>query len=293
MFVYVVASLGAARMIKREDAGDVVLADGLDVVVPDYRILLADGTQILVEVKNCHARSPSGGRTFKEDYLRRLHAYGDLCSLPAYVAVYWSAWRMWSLHRVDDLLANLDRGRLRLSFVLAIPRSEMRLLGDATLATEHPLLLRFVVSSRRLSTTGKTSEHMMRIDAVEMEVNGRPINAARDKDIAWGFMMHGRWPDSEPIAAMEGDSVSAIEFTFVPESPDPSVSFAMVAPLSSLASSSFNDLTVNEDKVARLRPAALPTPPYPNPTEQYFGEDLPLWRFILRASPWNSSRGAG
>ncbi len=283
MFAYVTVSLGVVQLIKQEDAGDLILADDLNVVVPDFRVLLADGKQIFIEVKNCYARSPSHAKIFKLNYLQALQRYGALFSSAVYIAVYWSAWRLWTLHSVESAISGVRNDRLRLSLLRALPRSEMRILGDATLATEYPLTLRLVVSGTRLSTNGSESQHAIRIDDVEMAVQGRPIKVERDKDIAFGLMMHGKWFDSEPDIVMQGDTISAVEFTFAPEEPDPTVPFSIISTLSTLASSQFNDLTLYGDVIRRLRPSQLPAPPYPNLTEEYFGEDLPLWRFVQQA----------
>ncbi len=290
MFVYVVAALGLARLIKREDAGDVVVQGDTDIAVPDFRVILESGAEVLVEVKNCNERNPHSGRRFTREYLDRLLAYGALCGRPVYLAVYWSAWRSWTLHQVAEVRAQLLSARMRLSFLGALPHSEMRLLGDYSLATEHPLLIRFAVSGHLLETEGTTSKHAMRIEAVELKVNGRPILVKRDMEIAWGLMLYGKWVEREDVH-MSGDSVSAIDFTFAPETTDPTQPFSIVSSVSSLASSQFNDMTVQNSTIRRLRPGVLPDPPYPKVTDGYLGQDLPLWRFVQAPTPW--PRGDG
>jgi hypothetical protein len=51
MFSYVAASLGRASLIKEEDAGEFFVADP-DLKIPDFHIVLLDGSSFLVEVKN-------------------------------------------------------------------------------------------------------------------------------------------------------------------------------------------------------------------------------------------------
>jgi hypothetical protein len=52
MFETVVASLGNVKLLKQEDAGSGYYASNVDLALPDYRIVLKDDAQLLVEVKN-------------------------------------------------------------------------------------------------------------------------------------------------------------------------------------------------------------------------------------------------
>ncbi|MDB6155521.1 MAG: hypothetical protein JWL90_3974 [Chthoniobacteraceae bacterium] len=53
MFEHVAAGLGRTTLIKQEDAGEISASD-VRLRPPDYRIVLNDGRQLLVEVKNMH-----------------------------------------------------------------------------------------------------------------------------------------------------------------------------------------------------------------------------------------------
>ena len=53
MFGYLAASLGKSIAVKREDSGDLFVEDSAT-RPPDYRIVLEDSNEFLVEVKNCH-----------------------------------------------------------------------------------------------------------------------------------------------------------------------------------------------------------------------------------------------
>ena len=52
MFAFVAASLEKCLMIREEDVGDIYAMTAVQ--PPDYRIVLLDGTELLIEVKNCH-----------------------------------------------------------------------------------------------------------------------------------------------------------------------------------------------------------------------------------------------
>ena len=51
LFAHVAGALGRCRLIKQEDSGSVFI-DGQDIEIPDYRLILNDGSIYFVEVKN-------------------------------------------------------------------------------------------------------------------------------------------------------------------------------------------------------------------------------------------------
>lgn len=213
--------------------------------------------------------------------LRGLVEYGDLFSRRVFLAIYWSVWRRWTLHGVAELLDLRSKDKLVLSFGKAFQLSDMRLLGDALLGTTFPLKLRFGVTSQLRERHGSESKHLVRIESAEISADGKPITNKRDKQIAFGFMMHGGWEETERVE-MDGDQIVAIEYSYSPHGdPEDNLGFAPVTALSSLASSQFNDLTADSDSVDRLRPQDLPSPPYPRVGEGYYGVDLPLWVLVL------------
>ena len=52
MFEALVVSLGAVEFIKQEDSGEIYASDER-LKTPGFRLVLSDGSQMLVEVKNC------------------------------------------------------------------------------------------------------------------------------------------------------------------------------------------------------------------------------------------------
>ena len=284
MFRYVVAGIGAARAIKGEDAGDVLADDKEELSTPDFRIVLLNGEELLVEVKNFN--DSSGMKPFRcsERYLGRLARYGKLFNRPIYLAIYWFAWRQWTLHSIEDLLSIVENGRLKLRFVDALPRSEMRVLGDFSIGTKYPLSLRLLVDAELLAQHEKESEYKMVITGVELRCAGTQLISARDKEIAYGLMVHGRWHEAEPEVITNDEIVNAIEFVFAPEEPHEGQGFEIVASVSTLMSSYFDHLTVDKHGVRRLHPGSLPESPYPRLNENYRSEELPLWMFVLSPS---------
>ena len=109
MFAYMVVALGAVRALKREETDGLIVGNEDDVAIPDFRLLIHNRPEILVEVKNFNEKLPSRHRTLKLKYLKRLAAYGRLFDRPVYLGVYWAPWRTWTLHPVDELCSSARR----------------------------------------------------------------------------------------------------------------------------------------------------------------------------------------
>ncbi|BAM91971.1 hypothetical protein S58_59950 [Bradyrhizobium oligotrophicum S58] len=76
MFEVMVLSLGRFRLFKTEDVGRVHAATSFRAA--DYRVVLDDGDQWLVEVKNARCENPQKQRTtMSAAYLALLQAYAD------------------------------------------------------------------------------------------------------------------------------------------------------------------------------------------------------------------------
>jgi Holliday junction resolvase len=102
MFSYVAAALGECDLIKTEDSGRVIAANTA-IAIPDYRLFLKGGRQMLVEVKNKHGER----LVLRKAYVDRLTTYARLTQCDLKIAVYWSQHNRWSL---------LDPARIPLRF---------------------------------------------------------------------------------------------------------------------------------------------------------------------------------
>lgn len=74
MFAFVANSLGAVNVIREEDSGETYATES-DLLPPDYRVLLKNGQEFLVEVKNYHQADARGSYVFKTSYLEKLRKY--------------------------------------------------------------------------------------------------------------------------------------------------------------------------------------------------------------------------
>ena len=157
LFEALVVSLGRIALIKQEDAG-AAWTGSRGLKIPDYRIVLPDGTGFLVEVKHFHqGATPTKGFSLSENYLTGLRTYGELVGCPVKLAMYWSRWNVWT----SVPLSACERGgRPSLSMMRAYKANEMGLLGDVHVATRFPLRFRLVADpsrERRLSDDGEVA----------------------------------------------------------------------------------------------------------------------------------------
>jgi hypothetical protein len=281
MFEYVVRELGVVKALKREEVSTLLVQVDQDVSIPDYRLLLNDGSEIFVEVKNCHNRSPHKAARITQSYLKRLANYGRLFQHPVYVAIYWSRWRLWSLLSADQLLSD---DRLRgASLLKASEFNQMSVLGDFAFATKFPLTLILEVEAQPIADEPKVQQIVATITDVRMFSSSTEIISAREKSIAFAFMIYGSWRETGPEPTLNGAALRSIKFTFEPEQ-TPTDDFAIVAFLSTLASAAFNAATADARGIRRLRLKTDTISPYPRLGDSFQGETLPLWRFVAKGA---------
>jgi hypothetical protein len=140
LFEAIVASLGAVRLLKLEDVGDVFYR-GDELKPPDFRIVTVQGERIFVEVKSFYQKNASSDYRIRRNDLDQLYHYVDVVGDGSLkYAIYWSRWNRWTL--VDPSRFSSDSGaHLQLSIAEAIAANEMGSLGDRIIATEWPLAL--------------------------------------------------------------------------------------------------------------------------------------------------------
>ncbi len=268
MFEYVASSLGRCAIVKTEDAGSLHSTDA-DIKVPDLRILLNNGEEFLVEVKNFYQSSPFEPFKIKRTYINGLQRYAALFRKDVKLAVYWSKWNQWTLISFDKVKCNGNKCSLSLED--ALKYNEMAILGDFTLATLPPL-----------TVVNESGEAMFRIGAVEMYCNDKLINDPREQDIAFFLMLYGEWSSSEGEAHIENNEIIHLDFTSSPVQAHEKQSFEMIGNISGMISRRFNALTSNEGSVERISPQTDISDLGIQIPSDYKGEVLHLWRFILQ-----------
>jgi hypothetical protein len=281
MFAYVAAALGRCTAVKQEDAGDLYAPDP-QVRVPDYRLMLAEGEEILVEVKNCHQRRPTAPLRITAEYLDGLQRYAVLFRRPLYLAVYWSAWRLWTLLPCDDLAQRA--GREAITLLYAFGANEMYRLGDCQLGTLPDLRLRLLAdpaAPRSVDTAGRLD---FTVGSVEMSCGGTPVPRGAESNLAITLMLYGSWPVAGPRLLGTRAHPTGVEFVAAPEEYDTAQRFAVVGSASTIVARQFDERTVRDGRVVRVSPAADPWELGTLLAADTQSETLPLWRLFVRPS---------
>ena len=280
MFEYIAASLGKSILIKREDSGEICSLDP-GIKPPDFRIVLDDGTDILVEVKNCHKTDPNYRFPLKRPYASGIESYAKLFGREVYIAIFWSRWRKWTLLRLGSFTKSEER--LSISFLEAFKHNEMALLGDTMIGTIPPLAMRVITDStkpRRVDESGRVG---FTIGGIELYCGGVKIEDKFEQSLAFYFMLHSNWVDSEPEAKVQDGDLVCFDFVTKPEEPVPDQQFQILGFLSEMISRNYNDLTTSDVGIDRLSPQIDPDALGILIPQGYKGKQLPLWRFTIKA----------
>jgi len=282
MFSYVAASLGKCLLIKKEDAGDVI-SSSLDIIIPDYRVVLEDGSQLLVEVKNYRQQSAYDDYTIKTEYLDRIIRYSQIIDSELFFAVYWSLWDMWTLVSVNDFQRSDNTAIL--PFHTAIKRNYMGRLGDVHIGTTPPLSIRIYTNKGKPHSVNHEGVAEFVIGSVEIRCKQSVITLDNERRIAMAIMMYGNW--AETSRAYYSDEhlreIDYIEFSYSPEECNEEQGFSFVDSISTIISRQYSQLTAPNGKVERLTPNIAPGMLGFIVPEAYKSDVLPLWRIHQQA----------
>lgn len=138
LFGLVAADLGGCKLVKQEDTGGLFYED--EVKLPDWRLTLLSGKNILVEIKAENDNHPRVSKLRMAE-VARLKNYAELNGCPLYIAVLWVAMSRWTLVPVDDYVRVGDHFEIDLE--TAFRRNHIdSLLNDHTLGLRPPLKFR-------------------------------------------------------------------------------------------------------------------------------------------------------
>jgi hypothetical protein len=257
LFEKVVAGLGVVDVLKREDAGEVSARTG-HAEAADFRVVLPDGEQFLVEIVT------TAHRTIRlpQRRLAALREYAEKVRVPLRVATFWRALGLWTLTPI----AALNReGKLPMGD--ALMWNDMVRLGDYMLGTVFPLQLRLV---SKPADGGKR-----RIASAEFLAGNVEVANREDRQLALFLMLFGDWDVSIPT--MPAPNVAAVmDFIAQPRKrANVAQEFEMVGHASTLLSRYFAQ--VAKDTEAR----AFVPPDFAQIVADHQSEALPLWRFQI------------
>lgn len=256
LFEALLVELDAVKLVKSEDDGGCYYDDGAPIKLPDYRLVLADGETVLVEVKNVAPGNRDAALPASE--LERLQQYARLQGLRLLLAHYWTDANLWTL--VDPAVLQADGSKMRLPITGALKANELGLLGDCFLATTPPLVFSLRADPDApafLSPEGDGDRSAeFTVGEVEFRAAGQRLEDREEIRIAQALMFFGGWEMSKE-AEIDRDRLIAINHVFEPLPPpdgQPEAPHRLVGTLSSIYSATFNAVTLNEDgDVTQLR----------------------------------------
>ena len=275
MFGFILGSLGECLLIKQEDVGE-TYSGITSIQPPDYRIILNNGEEFFIEVKNRHKIDSS--YQIKKTYIDSLQKYASIFKKDLKIAIYWSKWNVWTLISHSQL--EIVGEKYCISFPKAMKVNEMATIGDRSIGTTPPLVLRFGTDKKKPRSINDEGNVAFTIGSVDIECDGTIIESEFEKSLAFKFMIYGRWPSSEPRAIVKNGELLAIEFTAEPEEYDDTQGFSLLGSLSGMIAQRYNELTTTDGEVVKLSPSVEPGTLGINIPKNFKGENLPLWQFI-------------
>lgn len=278
LFCYVAGALGKALLIKQEDAGSAYTKEH-DIQPADYRITLDNKKQILVEVKNCHAKKMGFKFKIKQSYLSKLQKYAELNSIELKLAIYFSSFGIWSLLSISSLVNEGDF--LSIDLPAALAKSEMASLGDCKIGTEPNLEIHLLTGEGEEQEINAAGEAPFIAREIKIYSNHRELTKESERNIAFHLMRFGDWVEVENDCIVVENKLKGIRLAYGPtDQTEPN--FSLIGDLSTMITKGFNEYTTNNGEVTSLKPTVEPgtfSIAIPN---DYNSKDLPLWRFIIQ-----------
>lgn len=281
MFAHVAGALGKCDLIKQEDSGSSFVSSDA-IAVPDYRIVTKSEQILLVEVKNFRMRSLSQRYTMKKPYLVKLQRYADFNKIPLKFAIYFSGVNQWILLSPSSFID--DEKTVHIDLAHAMARNEMAVLGDRMICTLPPLTMTFEGDTEdERSKLDAQGQALFTIKQINMTCDSNPIDNDIEKRIAFYLMRYGSWvSDGVPAEVVDG-KLKSFQFSFKPELEDEldNQPFQSLGTLSSMISSAFQELTVENNGVVSMDVRYDPVFFNLEIPKNYKGNSLPLWQFVL------------
>lgn len=282
LFAHVAGALGGCSLIKQEDSGEAFSTES-DIQAPDYKVILKDGSQYFIEVKNCHFPNIKSPFPFKKEYISKLEGYANLHNTPLLFAVYFSRQNKWFLLRKESLVE--QKNKFVTDFINAIAKNEMSLLGDRTIGVEPSLTIELLADLTKEATIDEEGQTNFIIGDVKIYNADREVIDDLEKSIAFYLMRFGSWNEEDGETIYSEGKFIGVKFTYSPDFPPEEQIFSMIGELSSMISSSYGEQTIYEQSVIALDTNLEPSVFGVEIPKDYKGNKLPLWQFIMQPNP--------
>ncbi len=276
MFEAMLVSLGEYSLLKAEDNGR-IYPEG-HFLAPDFRVVLLDGTQWLIEVKNVYVEDPlqQKRRLMTRAYREKLEKYASVTGGLLKLAVFWARWGIWTLVSPERLVD--EEGNLILDIETSFRENELGYLGDLSVGTRPPLRLRIMADPTKSGTL--VSDGIVDFTSSEARIycGDYEVLDPIEKQIAGIFMQYGEWRVVGPEPIVEGDRLIGVEYWWEPEE-QKNVGFEMIGTLSRMFSRYYAEQTIENAEIVQLRAPVRPEWFAPFGAPDYKSKALPLWQF--------------
>lgn len=275
LFAQVAGALGNCQIIKQEDSGNIFLNNS-DIEIPDYSLVLKDGTRLFVEVKNCNHTNHRSYYGLSKDYVAKLEKYARLNGAPLKFAIYFSRFNKWILISKDLLIE--QHNRYVIDFVYGTARNEMSILDDRMIAAFPPITVEFLADQELEPKIDENNQAHFTVSDVKLYCKDEEILDPIEKNIAFYLVRFGSWDEVDAVAVMDGDKFRAARFVYEPEHPhyENNQEWCSIGDLSSMISTAYNEHTVYERSVIALDTDSDPDVFSVEIPDGYKGDKLPL-----------------
>ena len=276
-FAYVVGALGKAKLLKQEDSGNIYYTDD-EIIAPDYKVILNDDSQILIEVKNFYSKDIKKEFSLQKDYYLKVQRYSDINKISLKFAIYFTIMNQWVLLPISAFQENDTSYTIDLAN--AIAKSEMALIGDRRIGTTPNLEMHLLTnnSESKIVTTSGITDFTIR--KIKFMCGNQEVTDDIEKNILFNLIRFGTWIEQDSEAIIENDKLLGIKIVYAPNELTEQ-GFEMIGLLSSMISNKFKELTIKNGKVESMDLGINPSEFKIFIPDDYDSKILPLWQFII------------
>lgn len=278
LFSYIVRGMNSVKFIKKEDAGDAYASTTEAIQIPDYRIILEDGSLIFVEVKNWNK---DYDKNFNLDvqYVERLEKYCSLNNGKLFIAVYYRCINRWVMLQSNKFI-KINK-RFKISLENALKNSEFSRLGDLSFALYSPLEIYFEFGENTTidKIEGNIYTYKGKINNIIIKCGDKEIKDNVGKNIVFNLAHYGEWEENYEYI-FEKDQLIGLKLTFRPEDgfPDNEIELGcrIIAQYSVMLTCFFAQETIKENEIIKLLYSGKPRNVTSFIPHDYNNPDLPI-----------------
>lgn len=257
MFAHVAAALGESLLITEEDSGTWYHDSRELKQRPDFRIVLRDGAQFLVEVKHHLPKKPFDDYVISRKYHSCMTAYAAIMKIPLKFAIYWAHFGVWTLIDASDIKFYGGSADIKLTEVFKI--NQMSLLGDLTFGVMPPLAIRFHADQTKARSVLDDMRAHFTIGNVTFHISGKEITDEFEKKLAWFLLNYGTWEIVERPCIISDNLLDYFDIEVTRENVGEAGGFTMIGNYSQMLSRQYNSQTEGDDILRPLVPSSDPS----------------------------------